>query len=210
MIGASCKESSSFRTKSGTRSTYIEWPGRPIRPLNPSTRAAGLAARPVWSARRTGTCAQKLKCQFHSFDTSPTGGTRRLFSTTLADLVTWFESETHCSRIPEKLVVNFNEKKLLEEFSLISDWSIHFCPDFTIERLGLVLLAVILSIFSALHFRGVEHKEKTSIKRFIPPLLLWDARSRAPLPRPTPHAYATLNVNQIKRNSLQHNIYASL
>ena len=104
----------------------------------------------------------------------------------------------------------FQWKKWLEEFSLISDWSIHFCPDFTIERLGLVLLAVILSIFSALHFRGVEHKEKTSIKRFIPPLLLWDARSRAPLPRPTPHAYATLNVNQIKRNSLQHNIYASL
>ena len=112
MIGASCKESSSFRTKSGTRSTYIEWPGRPIRPLNPSTRAAGLAARPVWSARRTGTCAQKFKCQFQSFDTSPTGGTRRL----LADLVTWFESETHCSRIPEKLVVNFNEKNDWKNF----------------------------------------------------------------------------------------------
>jgi hypothetical protein len=96
----------------------------------------------------------------------------------------------------------FNEK-WFEEISLISDWSgpsvDTFCPYFTIYRLGLVLLAAILSIFSALHFRGVEHKEKTSIKRFIPPLLLWDARSRAPLPRPTPHAYATQNVNQIKK-----------
>ena len=154
MIGASCKESSSFRTKSGTRSTYIEWPGRPIRPLNPSTRAAGLAARPVWSARRTGTCAQKLKCQFHSFDTSPTGGTRRLFSTTLADLVTWFESETHFGRIPEKSVVNFNEKKMIGRI-FVDFWLVDtFLPGFYHRTVGTCFIGGHFEYFFRPSFQG--------------------------------------------------------